>query len=253
MGNSDDRTVLPCMYKEWMSLQEQELSDLLQHSLNLNKSDQNATDDEEMASLLDNIAHNFKDYAVRRRSLARKDVCGFLSQSWRTTFENSISWMGGCRPSSFFRLFYALCGSEIDSRLSQFFQDGSSSEFPVLSAIQLSSTDSLQRRTIADEEKLSTKLASLQQEIADMPLALIARKSSPEYKLKEEATEAISKIEEAMVCMIEEADELRLKTYEELVKILTPAQALDYIIAAKKLRLCVRAWGIEKDRERARE
>ncbi|XP_073053931.1 protein DELAY OF GERMINATION 1-like [Primulina eburnea] len=253
MGNSDDRTVLPCLYKEWMSLQEQELSDLLQHSLNLNKSVQNATDDEEMASLLDNIAHNFKDYAVRRRHLARKDVCGFLSQSWRTTFENSISWMGGCRPSSFFRLFYALCGSEIDSRLSQFFQDGSSSEFPVLSAIQLSSTDNLQRRTIADEEKLSTKLASLQQEIADMPLALIARKSSPEYKLNEEAREAISKIEEATVCMFEEADELRLKTYEELVKILTPAQTLDYIIAVKKLILCVRAWGIEKDRERARE
>ncbi|XP_073136172.1 protein DELAY OF GERMINATION 1-like isoform X1 [Henckelia pumila] len=276
------RTVLPCMYEEWMSLQEQELSDLLRHSLNLNKSVPNAADDDEMASLLDNIVHNFKDYAARRRRLARKDVCGFFSQSWRTTFENSISWIGGCRPSSYFRLIYALCGAEIDSRLSQFFQgyvlvficlfeqhdlkkylidftlvskstDGSSSEFPVLSAIQLSSIDNLQRRTIVQEEKLSTKLASLQQEIADMPLALIARKSSPDYKLNEEAIDAIGKIEEAMVCTIEEADELRLKTYQELTKILTRAQALDYIIAVKKLRLCVRAWGIEKDQERARE
>lgn len=244
------------MYKEWMSLQELELSDLVQHSLNLNKNVQNATDDGEMASLLENIAHNFEDYAVRRRRLARKDVCGFFSQSWRTTFENSISWMGGCRPTSYFRLIYALCGSEIDSRLSQFFRDGSSSSsgvFPVLSAIQLSSIDNLQRRTIAEEEKLSTQLAGWQQDITDMPLALIAAKSSPDYKLNEEVKEEIAKIEEAMLCTMEEADELRLNTYKDLVKILTPVQALDYIIAAKKHRLCVQAWGIERDRERARE
>lgn len=205
MESSDDRTVLPSLYKEWMSLQEQELSDLVQHSLNLNKNVQNATDGGKMASLLENIAHNFQDYAIRRRRLARKDVCGFFLQSWRTTFENSISWMGGCRPASYFRLIYALCGSEIDSRLSQFFRgfvsiksehhhplfvfilflvfnrkkfdsfhfalniktiDGSSSSscsaFPVLSAIQLSSIDNLQRRTIAEEEKLSTQLAGWQ-------------------------------------------------------------------------------------------
>lgn len=86
-----------------------------------------------------------------------------------------------------------------------------------------------------------------------MPLALIATKSSPDYKLNEEVKEEIAKIEEAMLCTMEEADELRLKTYKELVKILTPVQALEYIIVAKEHRLCVQAWGIDKDRERASE
>ncbi|KZV51842.1 Delay of germination 1 [Dorcoceras hygrometricum] len=252
MGSNgdDDTTLLPCLYKEWMTLQEQELSDLLQHSLNLNKDD---IDEEGVATLLESNGHNFEDYVARRRRLARMDVPGFFSQSWRTSFENSLSWMGGCRPSSYFRLIYALCGCEIESRLAKFAQDGNSSDFPLLSATQLTSIDDLQRKVIAAEDKLSLRLAGLQQEVADMPLALIARKSSPDYQLSEEAREAIGKIEEAKLCAIEEADELRLKTYGELMKILTPGQALDYVIAAKKLRLCVQAWGIEKDRERARE
>ncbi|KAK6119610.1 hypothetical protein DH2020_046633 [Rehmannia glutinosa] len=247
MENSD-KIREHCLYEEWMSLQEQELSDLLNHSLNLNKT----TADAEIAAILDKITQHFQDYIDRRRRLAGRDVSAFFSPSWCSTLENSMLWIAGCRPSSFFSLVYALCGADIDKKLSQYFQ-GSSSEFPQLSSSQLTSIDNLQRRTIAEEEKLSSRVASLQQEMADMPLALIARNSGPICEHNTDVRENIGKIEQAMASAMEEADQLRLNTFKELIQILKPVQAVEYIIATKKLRLCVQSWGVERDHEHGRD
>ncbi|KAI3468042.1 hypothetical protein Pfo_024705 [Paulownia fortunei] len=171
---SSDRSQDDYLYKEWMSMQEQELYELLQY-LNINNT---ATHDAEMTALLEKIIQHFQDYIDRRHHLARHDISAFFSPSWCTTLENSMSWIAGRRPSSFFSLIFALCGLDIDSRLSQFFRDGSYCDFPQLSASQLSSIDNLQRRTILEEEKLTTQMASLRQDMTDMPLALLARKSA---------------------------------------------------------------------------
>ncbi|KAL7159087.1 hypothetical protein ABFS83_01G005500 [Erythranthe nasuta] len=253
-SSSSERVEGQNMYKEWMSLQEQELTELI-HSLNLNKTTATTSDnDAEINALLDKATQSFQDYIERRNRLARRDTSAFFSPRWCSSFESSMLWIAGCRPSSFFNLFYALCGSDIDSRLSQFLQDGKSDEFPQLSPSQLVAIDNLQRRTIVEEEKLTSQFASLQQDKADVPLALIARKlEGPQYELNEDVRETIGEIEKAMVCLMEEADNLRLETFKEMVKILKPVQALEFIIAAKKLRVCVRSWGEERDREHGRK
>ncbi|KAK6119669.1 hypothetical protein DH2020_046586 [Rehmannia glutinosa] len=231
MENSD-KIREHCLYKEWMSLQEQELSQLLNRSLNLNKTTADVDSDAEIGALVDKITQHFQDYVDSRRRLAGREVSAFFSPRWCTTLENSMLWIAECRPSSFFSLVYALCGADIDKKLSQYFQ-GSSSEFPQLSSSQLISIDNLQRRTIAEEEKLSSRVASLQQEMADMPLALIARNSGPICEHNSDVRENIGKIEQAMASAMEEADQLRLNTFKELIQILKPLQAVEYIIATK--------------------
>ncbi|KAK4388675.1 protein DELAY OF GERMINATION 1 [Sesamum angolense] len=243
---SGDKTQGQCLYKEWMRLQEQELSELLHHSLNLNNSTD--TNDAEITELLEKIIQNFQDYCDNQRRLAVRHVSAFFAASWCTSLENSMSWIAGCRPSSFFNLVYALCGSNIDSRLSHFLQDGDS-DFPKLSASQLSAIDKLQRRTTIEEEMLTAQMASLQQDIADMPLALIARELSPRHELNLDVKNGLEKFEEAMRSAMDDADKLRTNTAKELLTILKPVEALEYIIAAKKLRLCIQSWGIERDRE----
>ncbi|KAL0323687.1 UNVERIFIED_CONTAM: Polyadenylate-binding protein-interacting protein 7 [Sesamum calycinum] len=243
---SGDKTQGQCLYKEWMRLQEQELSELLHHSLNLNNSTD--TNDAEITELLEKIIQNFQDYCDNRRRLAVRHVSAFFAATWCTSLENSMSWIAGCRPSSFFNLVYALCGSNIDSRLSHFLQDGDS-DFPKLSASQLSAIDKLQRRTTIEEEMLTAQMASLQQDMADMPLALIARELSPRHELNLDVKNGLEKFEQAMRSTMDDADKLRINTAKELLKILKPVQALEYIIAAKKLRLCIQSWGIERDRE----
>lgn len=104
-------------------------------------------------------------------------------------------------------------------------------------------------------------MASLQQDKADTPLALIAHAHKSSCPRVDELNhcqvtivrETIDNIEEGMASVMEGADLLRLNTYKELTKILEPVQALEYVVAAKKLRLCIQSCGLERDRKHGRE
>ncbi|KAL2245488.1 UNVERIFIED_CONTAM: Protein DOG1-like 3 [Sesamum indicum] len=55
---------------------------------------------------------------------------------------------------------------------------------------------------------------------------------------------------EKLAKILERADQLRLKTIETLVELLTPQQAAEFLVAAAELHFGVRGWGIRVDRER---
>lgn len=130
-SSGDDKIQQHRLYKEWMSLEEQEVSELqqfLNKRSSSNTSHINDYDDEadQVNVLLERTTQNFQDYIDKRRLLASHDACAFFSPRWCSALENSMLWIGGCRPSSYFTLTYALCGSDIESRLSQFLQGPSS-------------------------------------------------------------------------------------------------------------------------------
>ncbi|XP_016648161.1 PREDICTED: uncharacterized protein LOC103324988 [Prunus mume] len=164
-----------------------------------------------------------KYYINTRTQLARRDVSAFFAPIWCTSWENSLLWIAGCRPSLFFRLVYVLGGSKMESKLSEFLQDtreGGLGE--VLTCSQLVVVNSLQSKTIREEERLTGELAALQEDIADQPIAMIAKGLSQ-------------------------------STVKELVNILTPLQAVDFLVASKKLHLCVHKWGRNRDQKLGRE
>ncbi|KAH0760396.1 hypothetical protein KY290_016469 [Solanum tuberosum] len=68
------------------------------------------------------MVNNFREYANYRSQLARVDVLPFFAPIWCTLLENSVLWIGGCRPSSFIRLIYALSGIEIESHITEYLQ-----------------------------------------------------------------------------------------------------------------------------------
>ena len=47
------------------------------------------------------------------------------------------------------------------------------------------------------------------------------------------------------------ADDLRLKTVRGVVELLTPQQAVEFLMAAAELQFGVRGWGVNHDRERS--
>ncbi|KAL0399477.1 UNVERIFIED_CONTAM: hypothetical protein Sradi_2291000 [Sesamum radiatum] len=55
---------------------------------------------------------------------------------------------------------------------------------------------------------------------------------------------------ERLAKILERADQLRLKTIETLVELLTPQQAAEFLVAAAELHFGVRGWGIQQDRQR---
>ncbi|KAL2524260.1 hypothetical protein Adt_09314 [Abeliophyllum distichum] len=94
-------------FQEWMSLQERDLLELFRA---LNVGTDNGPGDRELFlwQLAEQNIKHFQDYCDRRIDLARADVSPFFSPAWCSSLERALLWLGGCRPSIFIRLVYAL-------------------------------------------------------------------------------------------------------------------------------------------------
>ncbi|KAG6387131.1 hypothetical protein SASPL_152316 [Salvia splendens] len=167
MAAARDQSNERCHYQEWMHLQEEELSELTQAAA----AAACAANDAELSRLVDKVIRHFEEYTRQRHVMAMADVSPYYAPTWCTSLERSVLWIGGCRPSSYIRLIYALCGLDLDleSHLSDFLTGESS--LGQLSPRQLVSVDGLHQRTIREERALSTKLATLQEDLLDNPIA----------------------------------------------------------------------------------
>lgn len=240
--DSNDLGQKYCCFNEWLDLQHQDLSELLQaQTLN--------PDNSVLSQLVQKNIQHYQDYAEKRTPLAQADVSDFFAPPWCTSLEKSLLWIAGCRPSIFIRLVYALCGAHFESQLAEFLRGVRTGKLSELSASQLGQVDALQARTVKEEEKLSSRLASLQEAVADEPLAVIAAKetSNEVCESTRDSDEALDDHGKGMAKVVREADRLRLSTLKELMGILTPVQGVEYLVASKKVHLCVREWGRKRD------
>lgn len=170
-------------YGQWIAGQEAGLGEL--EAASANAASGLATDDD-LRAAVDRCMAAYQDYAVRRRELSDGEGApAFLSPPWCTAFENSVLWLGGCRPTLAIRLLYSLCGEGLEARLDEFLGGGdrsrSSNDGVVppggvgVTAAQLTCVNDIHRRTLRQEGALSDRLATLQEDIADRPLLPIVR------------------------------------------------------------------------------
>ncbi|XP_016504323.1 protein DOG1-like 3 [Nicotiana tabacum] len=242
-----DRKEEESLYETWMNLQREELTEL-EHAVTQARNGH--MNDQELTKLIQKITNNFQEYSNNRKRLAQIDASPFFAPTSCTPLENSVLWIGGCRPSSFIRFIYALCGIEIESHLTEFLQGTKIGEFGELTAKQISMVDELQGKTIKEERELCSRLASLQEHIVDQPVASKLKKDNvDEGNYCENADELLDEHIHEMATVVEEADDLRMKTLQEITSLLTPAQAVEYLAAAKRMRLCFQQWGKKRDRE----
>ncbi|XP_038895667.1 protein DELAY OF GERMINATION 1 [Benincasa hispida] len=242
-----------CCFQEWMQLQREDLTHLL---LSLHTHNHEETN----KNLIRNCITHFEDYITSRRHLAQEDVSPFFAPTWCTSLENSLLWIAGCRPSIFIRLVYALCGSEADARLGEWLEGVRNNNschvggIGELSPTQMVRVNGLHMRTIKAEEKLTSEMASSQEDVADQPIAVIVAKEMEGVGEESEETKmALEQYEKVMREVMEKADELRLNTLKELVlEILKPIQALEFLVASKKLHLSLHQWGKRRDEKQGR-
>ncbi|KAM3394064.1 protein DOG1-like 3 [Capsicum galapagoense] len=245
-NSSSDRYKQEKLYESWMNNQQEELKELQNFIIRARNS---STNDVELHELLQKIMGNFQGYVNGRNRLARVDVSPFYAPTWCTPLENSVLWIGGCRPSSFIRHIYALSGIEIESRIAEYLQGIKIGDFSQLSAKQITMIDKLQRQIIIEENKLSSRLASLQEDVVDQPIAMAAKICDRIEQAGESEKEPLNKLGEDMANLLEEADELRMKSLKEILGILTPIQGVEYLAAAKRIRLCLQQWGKKREQE----
>ncbi|GAA0152850.1 hypothetical protein Leryth_022290 [Lithospermum erythrorhizon] len=261
-SSSYQQTRAHCCFEEWMKLQEKDHSELLQaltsspdhdHVLDL---DQNNKKEEQMRHLVEKGMNHFEKYVDKRSQLAQNDPPAYFGTTWCSTLELPLLWLSGCRPSIYVRLVYALCGIQFHSQLSGFLEGGTlkTGDLGDLSATQLRKVDELQRVTIRAEEKLSEKLASFQENIADAPIADIASwKTLCLCESNRDVDDALREHERNIIGVYAEADKFRLSTLRELLNILNPAQSVNFLAASKKLHLCIHNWGKQRDQSQGQE
>ncbi|CAI9089969.1 OLC1v1024627C1 [Oldenlandia corymbosa var. corymbosa] len=273
-------------FQEWITQQHQDMEEL-RHAImmvpntdnnnnNSNKDDVDeagpgtGADDQQLFRFLaEKGVQHFEEYIQKRALLAREYAPSFLCPSWCSCFEGSFLWIGGCRPSLAIRLVYSLCGSELgilihngDDNFDQLMAvplSSSSSSSSVenrsgnladISSGQLNLINSLHLKTIGEERKIAEKMASLQEEIADDPLAMIVKRASQVGESSRNVDEVLEGHSLALGHILLDADKLRLNTLKELFNILTPLQAANLLVTTKKLHLSMHEWGKERDQRK---
>ncbi|KAL3736136.1 hypothetical protein ACJRO7_025137 [Eucalyptus globulus] len=241
-----------CCFRNWMAQQHLDLDELLQAV------SADSGDAEKLRSLAGKSIQHFRDYLEARSQLAQHDAPSFFCPPWCTSFENSFLWIGGCRPTLAIRLVYSSSGSDLEAQLAGGARrcdddrsngsGGGGGNLGEITASQLKSINELHMKTLRMEEKLSSRMASMQEEIADDPLALIAKRSGRVGEESESVERVMKRHALSLARVLTEADELRLATLRELVEeILTPLQAVEFLVTTKKLHLSIHEWGKRRD------
>ncbi|KAJ3706978.1 hypothetical protein LUZ61_010683 [Rhynchospora tenuis] len=266
-------------YESWLEGQNSDLTDLLQVSVTPGASQM------QLRMIIDQCMRNYESYTEQRRTLAPEDRSTFFCPPWCTSFENSVLWMGGCRPSLMIRLLYSLTGYEMEAHLEEFLEDRRTPinvGMMALSAHQLQQVNDLHQRTLRTEDRMTSRLATLHEDVGDNPLLRIVRErqqtdtarnsfvavasssSSSSTHLGDshagfaagwdgDAAAALQTYADGLAKLVEEADALRMSTARALtMEILNPRQAVELLIAAKQLHLSVHTWGLQRDRQHGR-
>ncbi|KAL8510077.1 hypothetical protein ACS0TY_017054 [Phlomoides rotata] len=99
--------------------------------------------------------------------------------------------------------------------------------------------NTLHCKTIREEERMSSRMATIQEEITEMPM----KSGQVVGESSEEVERAMDAHHLSLAGIVRDADKLRLSTLKEVMGILTPRQGVNFLVSTKKLHLSMHEWG----------
>ncbi|XP_022981708.1 protein DOG1-like 4 [Cucurbita maxima] len=184
--------------------------------------------------LVHTIISHYSEYFRVKSLAAERDPLSVFSAPWATSFERSLHWVAGWRPTTTFHLIYSQSTILFQSQIADILHAPRTSDLGDLSPFQFHRVSEIQCQTVEEENAITDELSEWQDE---------------ESELMQRRVEASGK-GEGLVRIIKKADDLRLRTVQKVVELLTPKQAVEFLIAAAELQFGVRVWGINEDRQR---
>ncbi|CAL1386157.1 unnamed protein product [Linum trigynum] len=245
-------------FEQWLTEQEHHLESLVAAA-------NGQAGDEFLRDLNGRVLEHYEEYYRAKSEWAHQDVLAVLSPSWRTSLEEAFLWIGGWRPSTAFHILYSKSGLQFETRISEDQRrhngDNVVADLAGLSPRQFGLIDELQRDTIKEERRLTEKLAKVQESIADVSIVDLTHTVSEMMRRTDDDVERSSngfseeQVERALVLkkrkmeeLLRKADDLRVATLRSIVhEILTPIQAVHFLIAVGELHLRVHDWGKRGD------
>ncbi|XAR73133.1 hypothetical protein NMG60_11006993 [Bertholletia excelsa] len=224
----------------------------------------NKSEEQELRSLVERVIEHYQHYYRVKSQCVKQDVLGMLTPSWRSTLEDAFLWIGGWRPTMAFHLLYSKSGLQLEAALEQLILGLSSGDLGDLSPTQLIDADEMQRKTIGEEKQITEDMAKHQETVADSSMVELSHAVSEmlhtsnrsqsqvggvdQDEDQEQRVESVfASKEKGFEDILQRADDLRLRTLKGVVHILTPRQAVHFLIAAAELHLRLHEWGKKKD------
>ncbi|KAK6921941.1 Transcription factor TGA like domain [Dillenia turbinata] len=156
-----------------------------------------------------------------------------LTPPWRSSLEDAFLWIGGWRPTMAFHLLHSKSGLQLEARL------GNAEFYNFDLDLRI---DSLQKDTIREEEEITEKMVKQQEMVADSMVELSHVLS--ELMRKRSSEDAAARLEEQERQLSVES---ALEPKEEVIDILSPIQAVHFLIAAAELHLRIHELGKRRD------
>ncbi|KAL7616373.1 hypothetical protein Lser_V15G03033 [Lactuca serriola] len=213
-------------------------------------------DDSDLHSLIHKVVGHYEDYYNAKSKGAKEDVLSMFSPTWLTSLEDALSWMAGWRPTTAVHLLYSKSGIQLEARMTELIPVLSCGDLGDLTTNQMNQIDELQRKIIRQERGITEKLASLQESAADTGMVDLSNMES-EMNRKEEDSggkdidqrvkSLLKNKKDDLEEVLHMGDSLRMETLKSVLEILTPLQAVYFLIAAAELHLRIHDWGQKRD------
>ncbi|KAH7651786.1 Glutathione S-transferase C-terminal-like protein [Dioscorea alata] len=262
-SNTPNQNPSQIRFQEWIAQQESDLQELISATTSPNRNEA------ELQALISKILSHFAEYVQKRHEVAKDEATELLCPPWCSSYETSSFWLGGCRPSMATRLLFCVAGIDIEEDSNQVLSGATSpmNGTVTLSPVQLRMIDDLQMKTIKAEDMLSGKMANLQEDMVDKPLFKLVKERGVGSadgggggggggggirNGNNDVEKGMKMHVEAMGEIVKEADKMRLEMMNEVVReILSPEQAVEFLVAVVKMHLTIHQWGGLRDLQRA--
>ncbi|XP_030514685.2 protein DOG1-like 4 [Rhodamnia argentea] len=183
---------------------------------------------QQLHHLVTKFMNHYADYYRTKALAADRDVLAVLAAPWITALERSLHWIGGWRPTTVFHLVYTESSILFEARIIDILRGFRTGDLGDLSPSQFRGVSELQCDTVREENVITEEMSEWQDGVSDLMAASLDLEGK------------IGKLGE----IVKKADELRLKTVRRVVELLTPQQAVEFLISASELQFGIRGWGL---------
>ncbi|EXB22356.1 hypothetical protein L484_004349 [Morus notabilis] len=184
--------------------------------------------------LVGKVMSHYAEYYRVKSVAAERDTLSVFAAPWASALERSLHWIAGWRPTTVFHLVYSESSILFESHIIDILRGLRTGDLGDLSPSQFRRVSELQCDTVREENAITEEFSEWQDSASELVNA--------RADLKEKIGRLVS--------VLRKADDLRLRTFQSVVDLLTPQQAAEFLIAAAELQFGVRGWGVNHDRLR---
>lgn len=189
--------------------------------------------EEKQLGLINQVLGHYQLYHEKISKAAGEDVFKVFSAPWLSSYERTLLWISGFKPSIVFRLV-----------------EGAAKD---LSLEQVARLEELKAEVRRKERDLTEAMASLQETVAAPPIVGLARRAGRLVDGEiSEMENAIDELKIGMLGVFYGADLLRGSTLKRMMEILSTDQTVRLLAAAMEFQLRIRQWGVQRDSQRTR-